>query len=96
MDQGDYNSDVRILKEDEVQPQSPAEPPAEQEEQGLFGCRNWDIYDQDDPLVPSPQSSLYGMSQLICDVKLLTPGDPEVIIPCSSRTEAALQSALLD
>ena len=29
MDQGDNNSDCHILEEDEDQPQSPAEPPAE-------------------------------------------------------------------
>ena len=38
MDQGDYDSDVRILEEDEDQPQLLAELPAEQEEQGLFIC----------------------------------------------------------
>ena len=36
------------------------------------------------------------MSQLIHDINLPTPEDPEVIPPCSPRTEAALQPALLD
>ena len=36
MEQGDYDSDVCILEEDEDQPQLPAELPAKQEEQGLF------------------------------------------------------------
>ena len=79
MDQGDYDSDVCILEEDEVQPQSPAEPPAEHEEQRLFVCGNRDIFEQDDPpSVPVSQSSLYGMSQLIRDVNVPTPEDPEV------------------
>ena len=73
MEQEGYDSDVCILEEDEVQPQSPAEPPAEQEEQGLLVCGNRDIFEQDYPPVPSPQSFLYGMSQLIRDVNLPTP-----------------------
>ena len=76
MDQGDYDSDVCILEEDEVQPHLPAEPSAEQEEQDLFVCGNRDIFKQDDPSVPSPQFSLYGVSQLIHHVNLPTPEDP--------------------
>ena len=95
MDQGDNDSDCHILEEDEDQPQSPAEPPAEQEGQGLFVCRSRDIFEQDDPKVPASQSSLYGMSQLIRNVNLPTPEDPEVS-PCFPRTEAALQTVLLD
>ena len=91
MDQGDKDGDCRILEEDEDQPQSPAEPPAEQEEQGLFVCADKDIFEQDDPPpVPASQTSLYGMSQLIRDVKVPTQEDPEVPA-CSPRTEEALQ-----
>ena len=90
MDQGDNNSDCHILEEDEDQPQLPAEPPAEQEEQGLFVCVDKDIFEQDDPPpVPASQTSLYGMSQLIRDVNISTQEDPEVP-PHSPRTEAAL------
>ena len=49
MDQGDNDSDCHILEGDEDQPQSPAEPQAEQEEQGLFICKDMDIFEQDDP-----------------------------------------------
>ena len=90
MDQGDNDSDCRILEEDEDQPQLPTEPPAEQEEQGLFVCVDRDIFEQDEPSpVPASQSSLYGIYQLIRDIKVPTPEDPEVP-PCSPRTEAAL------
>ena len=86
-----YDSDVRILEEEE-----PAESPAGQEEQNLFGCGGTDIFEQDDP-APSPQPSLYGMSQLLADVNVPTQEeDPEDIPPCSPATEAALQSAHLD
>ena len=49
MEQGSYDSDVCILEEEEVQPHLPAESPAEQEEENLFGCRGRDIFEQDDP-----------------------------------------------
>ena len=62
IDQKDYESDVGILEEDDVQPHLPAESPAEQEEQGLFTNGNRNIFEQDDTPFPSPQSSLYGMS----------------------------------
>ena len=52
MDQGDYDTDVRILGEKEV--------------------------------------------QLICDVNLPTPEDPEAFPLCSPRNQATLQLALLD
>ena len=73
MDQ-DNNSDCRILEEeDEDQPQSPAELPAEQEEQGLFVCTDRDIFEQDDPPpVPASQSSLYGALQLVGFVNIPT------------------------
>ena len=72
MDQGDNDSDCRILEEDEDQPQLPAEPPAEQEEQGLFVCMDRDIFEDDPPPVPASATSLYGMSQLIADVNVPT------------------------
>ena len=69
LDKGDIDSSCPILEEDENQPQLPAEPPAEQEEQGLFVCMDRDIFEQDEPPpVPASQSSLYGMSQLIRDI----------------------------
>ena len=46
MDQGDNDSDCCILEEYEDQPQSRAEPPAEQEEQVLFLCMDRDIHSQ--------------------------------------------------
>ena len=58
----DYNSDVCILEEEE------SADPAE-EEQNLFGCGGKDIFEQDAP-APSPQPSIYGMSQLLADAKL--------------------------
>ena len=70
MEQGGYDSDVHIQEEEEVQPHSPAESPAEQQEENLFGCRGTDIFEQDDPPAPSPQSSLCSMSQLIHDINL--------------------------
>ena len=73
MDQGNYDSNVHFLEEDELQPHLPAEPPAEQEEENLYGCGNRDIFEQDDPPVPSPHSSIYGLSQLFHDVNLPTP-----------------------
>ena len=78
MDQGGNEIDVRILEEEEVQPHSLAESLAEQEEENLFGCGGRDIFEQDDSPASSPQSSLYGMSQLIFDVNLPTPEDPEL------------------
>ena len=96
MDQGDNDSDCRILEEDEDQPQLPTEPPAEQEEQGLFVCVDRDIFEQDEPSpVPASQSSLYGIYQLIRDIKVPTPEDPEVV-PRSPRKEAALRPVSLD
>ena len=90
MEQGDNDSDCRILEEDEDQPLLPGEPPAEQEEQGIFVCSDRDIFEQDEPPpVPASQSSLYGMLQLIRDINIPTPEDPEVP-PHSPRTEAAL------
>ena len=62
----------------------------------MFGCGGRDIFEQDDPPAPSPQSSLYGMSQLIRDVNLPTQEDPEDIPPHSPETEAALQPTSLD
>ena len=44
LDQGDCDSDVCILEQDEIQPQWPAEPPAVQEEQGLFACAERDLF----------------------------------------------------
>ena len=96
MDQGDNDSDCCILEEDEDQPQLPTEPPAEQEEQGLFVCVDRDIFEQDEPSpVPASQSSLYGIYQLIRDIKVPTPEDPEVP-PRSPRTETALRPVSLD
>ena len=96
MDQGDNDSDCRILEEDEDQPQLPAEPLAEQEEQGIFVCSDRNIFEQDEPPpVPASQSSLYGMSQLIRDFNIQTPEDPEVP-PYSPRMEAALRPVSLD
>ena len=96
MDQGDNDSDCRIIEEDEDQPQLPAEPPAEQKEQGLFICMDRDIFEQDEPpQVPASQSSLYDMYQLIRDIKVPTPEDPEVP-PCSPRTDTALRPVSLD
>ena len=90
MDQGDNDSDCRILEEDEDQPQLPAQLPAEQEEQGLFVCADRDIFEQDDPPpVPASQSSLYVASQLFGFVNVPTQEDFGVP-PCSPRTEAAL------
>ena len=51
MDQGD--NDCLILEEGEDPPQSPAEPPAEQEEQGLIICRDRGIFEDDPPSSPS-------------------------------------------
>ena len=95
MEKDGYDSDVCILEEEEVQPHLPAESPAEQEEENLFGCRGRNIFAQDDPPAPYPQSSLYGISRLIRDINLPTPEDPEVI-PHSPRTRPALQSASID
>ena len=90
MDQGDIHSGCHILEEDEDQPQLLAEPLAEQEEQVIFVCSDRDIFEQDEPPpVPASQSSLYGMLQLIRDINIPTPEDPEVP-PHSPRTEAAL------
>ena len=55
MDKGDIDSGCPILEEDEDQPQLPAEPPAEQEEQGIFVCSDRDIFEQDEP-PPVPPS----------------------------------------
>ena len=75
--------DVCILDQEE------SAHPAE-EEQGLFGCGDQDIFQQDAP-APSPQPSLYGMLQLLADVNAPI---PEVhsrdFPPCSPATEAAL------
>ena len=85
-----YDSNVRILEEEE------SADPADSEEQNLFGCGGKDIFEQDDP-APSPQPSIYGMSQLIADVNVPTPEeDPEDIPPCSLATEAALQPVNLN
>ena len=73
MDQGDNDSDCRFLEKDEDQPQLPAEPPAEPEEQGLFVCMDRDIFEQDEPPpVPAFQSSLYSTLQLIRYVNVPT------------------------
>ena len=89
MDQGDNESGCCILEEDEDQPQLPAELPAEQEEQGLFVCVDRDIFEQDEPSPVPASQSLYGTYQLIRDIKVPTPEDPEVL-PRSPRKEAAL------
>ena len=89
MEQG-YDSDVCILEEEE------SADPADPEEQNLFGCGGKDIFEQDDP-APSPQPSIYGMSQLLADVNPPTlEEDPEDIPSHSPATEAALQSVNLD
>ena len=57
---------------------------AEQEEPGLFGCGDRDIFQEYPP--PAPASPLYGLSQLIRDVNSSpTQKDPEV--PACSREE---------
>ena len=91
MDQ-ENDSDCHILEEeDEDQPQSPAELPAEQQEQGLFVCVGNDIFEQDDPPpVPASQPSLYGASQLAEFVNVPSQEDLGVP-PCSPETEAALR-----
>ena len=75
-----YDIDVLILEEEE------SADPADQEEQNLFGCGGTDIFEQDDP-APSPQPSLYGMSQLLADVNAPTPDYyPDDIPPSSPAT----------
>ena len=91
MEQEGYYGNVRILEE-----KKPAESPAEQEEENLFGWADRNIFEQDDAPASSPQSSLYGMSQLICDVNAPTQEDPEDVALCSLATEADFQSASLD
>ena len=56
----DYDS--AILEEEES---------TDTEEQNLFGLGGKDLFEQEDP-APSPQPSLYGMSQLIADVNVPT------------------------
>ena len=86
----DYDSDLHILEEEELAD------PANLERQNLFGCGGKDIFEQDAP-APSPQPSIYGMSQLLADINAPTPEDyPEDIPPHSPSTEAALQPGNLD
>ena len=81
--------DVCILDQEE------SAHPAE-EEQSLFGCGDQDIFQQDAP-APSPQYSVYGMSQLLADVNAPTPEDHSGDYPLRSpTTEAALQPQNLD
>ena len=58
----DQDHDSVILEEEES---------ADSEEQNLFGLGGKDLFEQEDP-APSPQPSLYGMSQLITDVNVPT------------------------
>ena len=69
--------------------------PAE-EESNLLGWGPNNIFEQDVP-APSPQPSIYGMSQLLADVNTPTPEDHSgECPPRSPTTEAALQPSDLD
>ena len=68
---------------------------ADAEEQNLFGLGGKDHFEPEDP-APTPQPSLYGMSQLIVDVNVPTQEEDPDVPPCSPATELALQRIKLD
>ena len=62
----------------------------------MFGWGPNNIFEQDVP-APTPQPSVYEMSQLLADINTLTPEDHSEEYPLSSpTTEAALQTSDLD
>ena len=87
--QGDQEEPMEQDHDSDILEEEKSAELVDSEEQNLFGLGGKELFEQEDP-APSPQSSLYGMSQLIADVNVPTQeenpdNDPEV--PACSHEE---------